>query len=74
MVDTELTNNIMQVYDIVMRYSNEFSILSYEIYSPDYISATLDDLYEFLKLVSIFKHNTQLPEITQLLIDYFENS
>ena len=74
LVNTELSNNTMEIYNIIIKETNEFTILSYERYSPDYIASTLDDLYELAKLTKCFYHVSQLPVIIQILIDYFENS
>lgn len=73
-VDPVLTNQIMKIYDITAKSTNDFTVLSYENYPPEFVSDILDELYELSIQVKNLSYNSQLPEIVQFIIDYFENS
>jgi hypothetical protein len=70
----DLSKDIMLLYYRVAGDSGDFSMLSYEIYSPNIIADVLDELLFLQPKVEELTHISQLPEIIQILIDYFENS
>ena len=72
--DSSLSNQVMRIYEVVSSSTNEFSVLAYEQYPPEFMVDMLDDLYDLSGKIKKFTHNSQMPEIVQFLITYFENS
>ena len=70
----ELSSEIMGMYDKTCQDTNGLTMLVYEVYNPSAIYDTIDDLYMLHETVSKIKYDTQLVEIVELLIRYYENN
>ena len=73
--DPKLANQVNQLYHRFANKTDNFTVLAYEIFPPEVIYETLDDLAIILKTVHAkYKHNSQAPEIINLLINYFQHT